>query len=158
MDGRDARPKQLRGLTIDDAARRYVEAMLRGRGVGWRNLKEAYGEDDWICEGFYNGGFLWDDGRLPIELWFDLIVAAADHALALEQPDQDLVLFGLGDGCSDHLVGEDHHFMGKFHEARRQHPGVEAMFQVMHDDAAGTPWEHTTWWRYGYTDRPTSES
>jgi hypothetical protein len=148
------RPHQLRGLTVDDAARRYVQAMLRaGRQAPEEDPKEAYGEDDWICQGFYDGGFLCDEGPLPTALWFDLIVAAADQALALDPSDQYRLLFGLGDGCSDHLVGEDSSHTFKFHEARGRHPGVEAMFQVMHEDAAGMPWEHTTWWSDGYPDR-----
>ena len=67
------------------------------------------------------------DTETPIdaELWFELVVAAADSTL------DEGAIWCVGDGPAAQLAG-DHPEMGfRLHAARLSHPRVEAMFEVM---------------------------
>lgn len=81
------------------------------------------------------------DTGAPIdaELWFELVVAAADSV------GNDGGIWCVGDGPADQLVG-DHPEMGlRLHAARLAHPGVATMFEVM-IESCRLEGNAATWW------------
>lgn len=80
--------------------------------------------------------------HLDAELWFDVVVAAAE---ATQDEDE---AWCIGDGPADLLVGDHPQAMDWFHAARTTHTGVERRFQAMHADHELMAL-HAGWW----TDR-----
>jgi hypothetical protein len=81
--------------------------------------------ESWEDMALYYGG----DDSAPVlapETRCELIIAAAEAA----NGDEDL-LWCLGDMPADHLIGDDRQQGLRLHQARRDSPGVELMFQVM---------------------------
>jgi hypothetical protein len=82
--------------------------------------------------------------RLDADVWFDLVVAAAD-AFGVEDG-----IVSIGGGPANELVAVHPEMAGRFHEARSSHPGLEVMFRAMQAYCLRMGDADAGWW----SDRP----
>jgi len=76
-----------------------------------------------------------------------MILTALDTAR-----DHRGALWCIADGPMDHLVGRDHSFALRFHQARGDNTSVRAAFDAVHDDLDASSLGHG-WWSDDYPDR-----
>ena len=94
---------------------------------------------DWVSNLVFAG-----EG-LPDDLYFEIILAAIDEA-----GTNDDLLWCLGDGPADHLVGRDPRWPRRFHQQRTHSEAVDRMFRVMQRYYAETLELDAGWWSDGH--------
>ena len=105
---------------IDDELVDRISAMGLGvlgrRYIDRQRAERIAGDDEWIDA-------VVDYGEgLPLELWYELILAALEAA-----GDDEVLLWLIGDRPVDHLVGEDWDFLRRFEADGKTTPAVAHM-------------------------------